>query len=217
MTPPPVPQGPTATAVPGRRSAWLRLGRFQVLTSAILLAALAAAIALALSQGTVSATQRRADFTAMVGTLRSDLGGCNAKASAAISAWQRASHGQESRGAAARLAQLASRACAASPGNSVGKLTLYSLPSSLDGLHLAYAVSSLGVWAQEDVAPAMTAEADLLRRSSDPGGITNYNRLAGWAANDGAIANTTLRRAAQKLGIAGFTGISLTGLAAVSS
>jgi hypothetical protein len=195
----------------------LRVGRFQVLASAIVLAGLATAIALALNQGTVSATQRRADFTAMVGTLRSDLAGCNAKASAALSAWQRASRGQESRGAAARLAQLASRACAPSPGNSVGKLTLYSLPSSLDGLHLDYAVSSLGVWAQEDVAPAMTAEADLLRRSRDPGGATTYDRLAGWAADDGAIANATLRRAAQKLGITGFTGISLTALAAISS
>ncbi|HUY25121.1 MAG TPA: hypothetical protein VMV09_07450 [Candidatus Saccharimonadales bacterium] len=217
MTAPPVAPGPTATAVPSPRSARWRVGRFQVLASAIVLAALATAIALAPSQGTVSATQRRADFTAMVGTLRSDLGGCNAKASAALSAWQRASRGQESRVVAARLAQLASRACAPAAGNSVDKLTLYSLPSSLDGLHLDYAVSSLGVWAQEDVSPAMTAEADLLRRSGDPGGVTTYNRLAGWADDDGAIANTTLRRAAHRLGITGFTGISLTQLTAVSS
>lgn len=217
MTDPPASEAPTATTVPSQRSAWLRVGRFQVLASAIVLAALATAFALTVSQGSVSAAQRRADFTAMVATLRSDLDGCNANASAAISAWQRASQGQESRGAAARQAQFASRACAPATDNSVWKLTLYSLPSSLDGLHLDYAVSSLGVWAQEDVSPAMTAEAQLLRRPSDPSGITAYDRLAGWAANDRAVASATLRRAAQRLGIAGFTGISLTPLTAVSS
>jgi hypothetical protein len=188
-----------------------------VLASAIVLAALVTAIALAVSQGSVSATQRRADFTAMVGTLRSDLDGCNANASAALSAWQRARTGQESLGAAARQARSASRACSPASDNSVWKLTLYSLPSSLDGLHLDYAVSSLGVWAQEDVSPAMTAEAQLLLRPNDPGGVTTYDRLAGWAADDRAIANSTLRRAAQKLGIAGFTGISLTAMTAVAS
>jgi len=216
VTDPPVPEAPTATPGP-RHTAGLRVGRFQLLASAIVLAALVTAIALAVSPGSVSATQRRADFTAMVGTLRSDLDGCNANASVAISAWQRASSGQESREAAARQAQFASRACSPASANSVWKLSLYSLPSSLEGLHLDYAVSSLGVWAQEDVSPAMTAEAHLLLRPNDPGGVTTYDRLAGWAANDRATANATLRRAAQRLGIAGFTGISLTSLTAVAS
>ncbi|MGA8427200.1 MAG: hypothetical protein WB801_06395, partial [Candidatus Dormiibacterota bacterium] len=149
--------------------------------------------------------------------LRSDLDGCSASASAAISSWQRASHGQEARTTAAHQAEVASRACSPATDSSVWKLTLYSLPSSLDGLHLDYAVSSLGVWAQEDVSPAMTAEAHLLRRSSDPGGISTYKQLAGWAANDRGIANATLRRAAEKLGITGFSGIKLTTLVAVSS
>lgn len=213
---PPVPRPKTATEVPSQRMAWLRVRRFQVL-AAIVVAALTTGIALAVSHGSFSTAQRRADFTAMVGTLRSDLDGCNANASAAISAWQRAGHGQESREAAARQAQFASRACAPATDNSVWKLTLYSLPSSLDGLHLAYAVSSLGVWAQEDVSPAMTAEAQLLQGPNDPGGMTTYDRLAGWAANDRAIANATLRRAAQKLGITGYAGISLTSLTAEPS
>lgn len=188
-----------------------------MLAVAIVLTAGVTAIALAVSHASVSAAQRRADFTAMVGTLRSDLDGCSASASAAISSWQRASHGQEARTTAAHQAEVASRACSPATDSSVWKLTLYSLPSSLGGLHLDYAVSSLGVWAQEDVSPAMTTEAHLLRRSSDPGGISTYNQLAGWAANDRGIANATLRRAAEKLGITGFSGIKLTRLVAVSS
>jgi hypothetical protein len=203
------------TAVPRQIRSGLRARTYQVLAFVIVLAA-ATAIGLAVSRGSVSPAQRRADFTAMVGTLRSYLSGCDATASAAVSAWQLASRGQESRAAAATLAQIASRACSPATDNSVWKLTLYSLPSSLDGLHLEYAVSSLGVWAQEDVSPAMNAQAQLLRRSNDPDGITTYKRLAGWAANDGGIANATLRRAAQKLGITGFTGITLTSLAAVA-
>lgn len=217
MTDPPVPQPARASAVPRQSRSGLRIGPYQVLALAIVLAAAATAIALAVSHGSGSAAQRRADFSTMVGTLRSDLNGCSASASAALSGWQRASHGQEARTTAARQAEVASRACSPATDNSVWKLTLYSLPSSLDGLHLDYAVSSLGVWAQEDVSPAMTAEAQLLRLSSDPGGISTYNRLAGWAANDRGIANATLRRAAKKLGITGFSGIALTSLVAESS
>jgi hypothetical protein len=179
---------------------------------AVIVAVLATATAVVVSNSSASVSQKRADFAAMVGTLRADLAGCNAKATAAVSARQRATRGQESRTAAAHQAQVASRSCAPATANSVWELSVYSLPSSLNGLHLEYAVSCLGVWAQEDVSPAMTAEAQLLRQQNDAGGATTYERLAGWAANDLAIANGTLRRAAQKLGISGFTEITLTSL-----
>jgi len=217
VTAPPVPDPTTAASGPTGRSSCLRVGRYQVVAVAIAVAAVATGIALAVGQGGVGPSQRRVDFTAMVGTLRADLGGCNAKTSVAMAAWQRVDRSEESRGAAARQAQLASRACAPATDNSVWKLTLYSLPSSLDGLHLDYAVSCLGVWAQEDVSPAMAAEARVLLRSSDPGSLASYRKLAGWAANERVIANATLGRAAQKLGIKGFRGIPLTTLAVPSS
>jgi hypothetical protein len=212
---PPLPD-PATTGSP-RRSSWLRVGPYQVLAVAVVVAVVATGIALAVGRGGVSQSQRRVDFTAMVGTLRSDLAGCNAKTSAAVAAWQRVSRAGETPTAAARQAQSASHACAPASDDSVWKLTLYSLPSSLDGLHLDYAVSCLGVWAQEDVSPAMTAEAKVLLGPSGPGSLASYHKLAGWAANERAIANATLRRAAQKLGIKGFSGIRLTALVAVSS
>jgi hypothetical protein len=184
---------------------------------AIMVALVATGIALAVSHGGDTPSQRRVDFTAMVGTLRADLRQCNAKTSAAVAAWQRVSRAEDSRSAAARQAQLASRACTPATDNSVWKLTLYSLPSPLDGLHLDYAVSCLGVWAEEDVSPAMTAEAQDLLRPSDPGSLATYRKLAGWAANERTIANATLRRAANKLGIKGFSGVALTRLVVVSS
>jgi len=188
-----------------------------MLAVATVVVVVATGIALAVGRGGVSRSQRRVDFATMVGTLRADLGGCNAKTSVAMAAWQRVDLSEEFRAAAARQAQSASRACAPATDNSVWKLTLYSLPSSLDGLHLDYAVSCFGVWAQEDVSPAMTAEARVLLRPADPGSLASYRQLAGWAASEGAIANTTLIRAAKKLGIKGFSGIPLTRLKMVSS
>jgi len=217
VTVPPVPGLATATTRPPRRESWLRVGRYQVVAMAIMVAVVAAGIAIAASHGGVSASQRRVAFTAMVSTLRADLAGCNAKTSAAITAWQRVSRAEESQAPAARQAQLASRACTPVTDNSVWNLTLYSLPSSLDGLHLDYAVSCLGVWAQEDVSPAMTAEAHVLLQSSDPGSLASYHKLEGWAASERAITNAVLRRAAKRLGIKGFSGIALTSLAVVSS
>jgi hypothetical protein len=205
------------TADPTRRRSWLGIGRLQVLALAIVVALVAAGIALAVSHSGASPSQRRVDFTAMVATLRADLGGCNAKTSAALAAWQRVGRTEDSRAKAARQAQLASRACGPATDNSVWKLTLYSLPSSLDGLHLEYAVSCLGVWAQEDVSPAMTAEAQALLRPGDPGSLASYRKLAGWAANERTIANAVLGRAANKLGIKGFSGMGLTPLVVVSS
>ncbi|MFZ0995298.1 MAG: hypothetical protein WAO09_04875 [Candidatus Dormiibacterota bacterium] len=217
MTSPPASAPTKATTGPGQPSSWLPVGPYQVLAAVIVVAVVATGIALAVGHGSVSTSQRRVDFTAMVGTLRTDLGRCNAKASVAVAAWQRVSRAEETHVTAARQAQAASRACAPASDNSVWKLTLYSLPSSLDGLHLDYAISCLGVWAQEDISPAMTAEARLLLRPSDPDGLSSYHRLADWAANERAIVNATLRRAAQRLGIKGFSGIALTSLVVVSS
>jgi hypothetical protein len=149
----------------------------------------------------------------MVRTLRSDLAGCNSRASAAISAWQGVVRGSESTARAEKAAQTAARACTPDTDSAVWELTLYAVPSSLRSLHLNYAVSCLGVWAQEDVQPAMEVEENLLHHPGDQSRITTFQRLAGWAAGNRASANSTLRRAARKLGIASFIPISLTSLA----
>lgn len=181
----------------------------------MVLAALVAVVAMLLVRGPASTAQRRTDFTTMVRTINSDLAKCNANVSAAISGWQRVEHGSDSQPRAEKAAQRAAQSCAPSTANAIWQLSLYSVPSSLLGLRLNYAVSCLGVWAQEDVQPAMRAEQILLHGPGDRHAATTYRRLAGWAAGNLASANSTLRRAARRLGVGDFIPIHLTSLAAV--
>jgi hypothetical protein len=187
--------------------------RYRLVAAAVILVALGTVTAVAVFSNRPTAIQKRTDFTTMVRTLRSDLAGCNSRASAAISAWQGVVRGSESTARAEKAAQTAARACTPDTDSAVWELTLYAVPSSLRSLHLNYAVSCLGVWAQEDVQPAMEVEENLLHHPGDQSRITTFQRLAGWAAGNRASANSTLRRAARKLGIASFIPISLTSLA----
>jgi len=187
--------------------------RYRLVAAAVILVALGTVTAVAVFSNRPTAIQKRTDFTTMVRTLRSDLAGCNSRASAAISAWQGVVRGSESTARAEKAAQTAARACTPDTDSAVWELTLYAVPSSLRSLHLNYAVSCLGVWAQEDVQPAMEVEENLLHHPGDQSRITTFQRLAGWAAGNRASANSTLWRAAQKLGIASFIPISLTSLA----
>jgi len=206
-------------ASPGPGSSPGRTGRprvrYRLVAAAVILVALGTVTAVAVfsSHSRPTAIQKRTDFTTMVRTLRSDLAGCNSRASAAISAWQGVVRGSESTARAEKAAQTAARACTPDTDSAVWELTLYAVPSSLRSLHLNYAVSCLGVWAQEDVQPAMEVEENLLHHPGDQSRITTFQRLAGWAAGNRASANSTLWRAAQKLGIASFIPISLTSLA----
>ncbi len=204
-------------ASPGPGSSPGRTGRprvrYRLVAAAVILVALGTVTAVAVFSNRPTAIQKRTDFTTMVRTLRSDLAGCNSRASAAISAWQGVVRGSESTARAEKAAQTAARACTPDTDSAVWELTLYAVPSSLRSLHLNYAVSCLGVWAQEDVQPAMEVEDDLLHHPGDQSRITTFQRLAGWAAGNRASANSTLWRAAQKLGIASFIPISLTSLA----
>lgn len=205
----PASQGPGSS--PGRTGR--PRVRYRLVAAAVILVALGTVTAVAVFSSRPTAIQKRTDFTTMVRTLRSDLAGCNSRASAAISAWQGVVRGSESTARAEKAAQTAARACTPDTDSAVWELTLYSVPSSLRSLHLNYAVSCLGVWAQEDVQPAMAVEEDLLHHPGDQSRITTFQRLAGWAAGNRASANSTLRRAARKLGIASFIPISLTSLA----
>jgi len=150
----------------------------------------------------------------MMQTLRADLATCDAKASTAIARWRpgEAGHGWVAR--AHKAAQAAVRACAPGTDRAIFDLTLYSLPDSLMGLHLEYAVSCLGVWAQEDVAPAMRTEETLLANPGDQTAASAYRREASWAAINLRSANMALRRAADKLGVAEFTPVQLTSIQA---
>jgi hypothetical protein len=173
---------------------------------------LSAAAAILISQPT-SASQRRAQFHAMAATLRSDLAACDNRAAAAVSAWQKR---VKSSGGGRQLAQATAKAaavaCNPSTGNGIFNLTLYAVPTTLSKLRLNYAVSCLGVWAQEDVQPAMLAIQDLLRQPADQAEATAYRRASGFAASNLASANLVLQHAARKLGITDFTPLQLTSL-----
>ena len=151
----------------------------------------------------------------MMQTLRADLATCAATASTAVARWRpgEAGHGGVER--AQKAARAAAGACAPGTDSAIFDLTLYSLPDSLLGLHLEYAVSCLGVWAQEDVAPAMRTEETLLANPGDQAAVSAYRRDANWAERNLRSANLALRRAADKLGVAEFTPIQLTSIQAV--
>lgn len=206
----------TAPPGPDTESAQVRshLRRYRLVGIAVAAAVAVAVIAVILVSRPAGPVQKRADFTTMLQTLRSDLSACSAKASAALSAWRPAETGVDSKNRAVKAAQAAARACTPGTDNAIFELTLYSLPTSLSGLHLNYAVSSLGVWAQEDVAPAMRDEEILLADPTDKVAGTTYQRLAGWAGDNLAAANSTLRQAARRLGVTHFTPIQLTSIQA---
>ncbi|MGC1908591.1 MAG: hypothetical protein WA809_03205 [Candidatus Dormiibacterota bacterium] len=189
-----------------------RLGHYRWAAAATVVVLLAAASAIFLVTRPVGPTTRRANFLTMEQTLRSDLADCNAKASAAISWWTPAVVPTGWMTRAKRAAQSAVYACSPDSSTAIFQLTLYSLPSALSGLHLNYAVSALGVWAQEDVAPAMRSEKTLLARPGDKAAVTAILRQAGWAAENLSAANSTLRHAARKLGFTHFTPIRLTSI-----
>ncbi|MGH7640588.1 MAG: hypothetical protein ACREN7_04660 [Candidatus Dormibacteria bacterium] len=145
-----------------------------------------------------SQAQQRRDFQGLVADLRLDLGGCSHLAQAAVTAWRRAPLDQQLAAAAAHRAH---GACLPGTSNAVWNLTVYSVPGSLpQGLHLAYAVSALGVWAQEDVAPAMAAVETLARHPQDREAGQAYRRDAAFAKQNLASANRVLSRAAARLG-----------------
>lgn len=95
----------------------------------------------------------------------------------------------------------------------IWELTLYSVPSSLRGLGLDYAVSCLGVWAQEDAAPAMQLAQSLARTPSDGSARARYAQLARWAEFNANTANSSLVRAGRSLGLAQAETIALPSLA----
>jgi len=189
-----------------RRPRWLG--------AAVILIVLALASAALVGSRPAGTAQKRSDFQTVMQTLRTDLATCNAKASTAISRWRpgEAGHGWVEQ--AQKAAQAAARACAPGTDSAIFDLTLYSLPNSLLGLHLEYAVSCLGVWAQEDVAPAMRTEETLLANPGDRAATSAYQREASWAEGNLGAANVALRRAAGKLGVADFTPIQLTSIQA---
>jgi hypothetical protein len=180
---------------------------------AAILALLVAASAFVLATRQPDAASKRDAFATMVEVLRADLAGCSAAASSAISDWQLAHGASTGSLRAEREAQTAASACSPSTNNRIFNLTLYAVPSSLAGLDLTYAVSCLGVWAQEDVGPAMHDEVTLLHQPRDAGVSAAYERLAGWAAINLACANSTLKAAANRLGLSRFSTIKLVKLA----
>ncbi|MGH7665769.1 MAG: hypothetical protein ACRENY_07480 [Candidatus Dormibacteria bacterium] len=167
---------------------------------AVALAGIVAAVAYLLLSGSSGIAQKQRDFASMVATLRSDLSRCNSLAAAAVSDSLKMEDGSSSTEHAEVAAHAAARACVPASSTAVWNLTVYLLPSSLQGHHLNYAVSALGVWAQEDVAPAMRAERHWLANRSDRKATTTYDQDAAWATADLASANLTLRRAAKTLG-----------------
>lgn len=148
----------------------------------------------------------------MVATLRSDLASCNARAQAAVSAWEVSVDDNAAIVGAEKKALSASAACNPSTNNALFNLSVYAVPSSLPNLRLDYAVSCLGVWAQEDVRPAMKAVQDLLRQPGDQEAALSYRRESGFAADNLNSANLVLQRAARKLGVAGLVSMNLTQL-----
>ena len=188
-----------------------RLRAYRWLGLAGVVVVLCADASILLSQPT-SASQRRTQFHSMVATLRADLTACDNRAAAAVWAWQKRVQGSGSLSHAEAPAKAAAVACNPSTGNGVFNLTLYAVPTALPKLRLNYAVSCLGVWAQEDVQPAMLAIQDLLRQPADQTEATAYRRAAGFAASNLASANLVLQRAARKLGITDFAPLQLTSL-----
>jgi len=189
-----------------------RLNRYRWGVVAIVVVILAAVSVLFLMSRPAGLTARRAAFLSMEQTLHSDLAGCNSKASAAISRWTPAEVDPGWMRRAQKAARAAVHACTPGTDTAVFQLTVYSLPAALSGLHLNYAVSALGVWAQEDVAPAMRSEETLLAKPGDKAAATALLRQAGWADENLSAANSTLRRAARKLGLPDFTPIGLTSI-----
>ncbi|MGH7643930.1 MAG: hypothetical protein ACRENX_13145 [Candidatus Dormibacteria bacterium] len=159
-----------------------------------------------------SSGQKAAAFRTMVEALRADLLECNTKVATALSSWHPTELGDSRQPRARMAAQAAARACAPSTDPAIFQLTVYSLPPALSGLHLDYAVSALGVWAQEDVTPAMRNEVTLLAHPGDRGAASAYRREATWAATTLATADSTLQRAADKLGVGHFRPIQLTSI-----
>jgi len=175
----------------------------------VILAMLAAAVAVVLGSRPESLSQRRVQFRSMVATLRSDLASCNARTEAAVSAWTVSVHDNAAVAGAEKKALSASAACNPSTNNALFNLTIYAVPSSLPNLRLDYAVSCLGVWAEEDVRPAMKAVQDLLHRPGDQEAALSYRRESGFAANNLNSANLVLQRAARQLGVAGVVSLHL--------
>lgn len=183
--------------------------------AAVIAVALVAIGGLILISRPAGAAQKRTDFAAMVLTLRTDLAGCSTKASEAITDVRLTERGSDSVDKAEKAAQSAAQGCAPGTANAIFELTLYSVPTSLSGLNLNYAVSCLGVWAQEDVGPAFRNEKILLAHPGDQSAASAYRLQAGWAAANLRSANSILRRAAGKLGVADFSSIQLTSIEAV--
>ncbi|MGC2191160.1 MAG: hypothetical protein WA751_02380 [Candidatus Dormiibacterota bacterium] len=203
-----------SSPVPGSGSPPLgrTLRRWRWLAVAVVVITLVAVGAAILVSRPAGAAQQRSDFTTMVRTLRADLAGCNSRAATAISTWRLTEQQPDSAIPAERAARATVRACSPGTDDAIFDLTLYAVPTSLSALHLGYAVSCLGVWAEEDVVPAMRNEEELLRRPGDQSAATAYLRQAGWAAQNLASANSTLRRAGGRLGVTGFSPIRLTAL-----
>jgi hypothetical protein len=193
---------------PGRRRYWV--------AAATALVVLVVASTVVLLNQPASSTQRRADFEDMTATLRSDLRTCNRGAELALTAWKQRAQGLRTLAAAERRVQAAASACDPSRDDSLFNLTVYAVPSALSHLRLNYAVSCLGVWAQEDVQPALLAAHELLRQPQDQAAAVAYRRESGFAASNLATANLVLRRAATKLGVGNFRGIRLTALPGTS-
>lgn len=176
---------------------------------AVILALLVGASAIFVTTRQPDAASKRDAFVTMVKVLRADLSRCSAAASSAVSDWRLARSASSQAHRAEREAQAAATDCSPSTNARIFDLTLYAVPSSLGGLDLNYAVSCLGVWAQEDVDPAMRDEAALLQQPGEPGVSATYERLAGWAESNLACANSTLEQAANRLGLTDFSRIKL--------
>lgn len=185
--------------------------RFAAIAAVVAGLATVAFIAAAGGAG-ASAAQRRVAFTAMVQTLRRDLASCDARASSAVSALRLFRDGALPESDAHQVAQMAARACAPGSANAIWNLSLYSVPSWLGVRDLNYAVSCLGVWAEEDVRPAMIDAEILVGNPGDRSAQADFRRLAGWAADNLASANAILERSAHKFGISGFQPLSLVSL-----
>ncbi|MGC1185046.1 MAG: hypothetical protein WBA31_07840 [Candidatus Dormiibacterota bacterium] len=178
----------------------------------VILIVLLAVLAVILANRPESLSQRRAQFRSMVTTLRSDVAACNTRTQGAVSAWEMSIQDSAVVADAEKKAQAAAAACDPSSSSVLFNLTVYSVPSSLPNLRLNYAVSCLGVWAQEDVRPALQAVEDLLREPGDQAAALSYRQESGFAAANLASANLVLQRAARKLGVTGVLPLRLTSL-----